>query len=248
MPGLNMNYTLIFANLGLITTIMRDYKLEAAKASLDFIKKGQTIGLGAGSTVASLVNLVAEDLDLVQSLTFVSSSFKTRAYLQEKGLRIQASAYVESLDVYFDGCDQFDQDLNALKSGGGIHTSEKILASMANDFILIGDSSKSVVALDNQFPLVVEILHEALPLVLRRVKQAFPHSELTLRMSTQKDGAVLSENGNLLADIYFNELPPLDFLNVTIKMIPGIVEHSLFYQLATKAIVAGENGITMLTK
>jgi ribose 5-phosphate isomerase A len=241
-----MNYTLIFANLGLKLYHMRDYKLEAAKASLDFIKEGQTIGLGAGSTIANLVNLIAGDRSLAHSLTFVSSSFKTRAYLYEKGLRIQSSAYVEGLDTYFDGCDQFDRNLNALKSGGGIHTSEKILASMAREFILIGDASKSVVALDNSYPLVVEILPEALPLVLNRVKVAFPGSSVKLRMSSQKDGAVLSENGNLLADIHFEELPLLEVLNTTIKMIPGVVEHSLFYQLATKAIVADENGISML--
>lgn len=119
---------------------------------------------------------------------------------------------------------------------------------MADEFILIGDASKSAVALDNSYPLVVEILPEALPLVLKRVAAAFPDSKTTLRMSSQKDGAVLSENGNLLADIHLAQLPALDMLNVTIKMIPGIVEHSLFYQLATKAIVAGENGITVLTK
>lgn len=243
-----MNYTLKFANLGLKLNHMRDYKMEAAQASLNFIKEGQIIGLGAGSTIANLVNLLAENPPLAQSLTFVSSSFKTRAFLHEKGLRIQSSAYIDRLDIYFDGCDQFDKDLNALKSGGGIHTSEKILAAMADAFILIGDASKSAVALDNSYPLVVEILPEALPLVLKRVAAAFPVSKTTLRMSSQKDGAVLSENGNLLADILFAQLPALDMLNVTIKMIPGIVEHSLFYQLATKAIVAGENGITVLTK
>jgi ribose 5-phosphate isomerase A len=227
---------------------MRDYKLEAAKASLNFIKEGQVIGLGAGSTIANLVNLIAENSGLAQSLTFVSSSFKTRAYLYEKGMKIQSSAYIEGLDIYFDGCDQFDQDLNALKSGGGIHTSEKILASMAAEFILIGDASKSVQKLDNTYPLVIEILPEALPLVLNRIEKASAGAKVTLRMSTQKDGAVLSENGNLLADIYFAQLPPLEMLNVTIKMIPGVVEHSLFYQLATKAIVAGDNGINILTK
>lgn len=227
---------------------MRDYKLEAAQASLNFIRVGQTIGLGAGSTIANLVNLITEDRALAQSLTFVSSSFKTRAYLHERGLKMQATAYIEGLDIYFDGCDQFDRDLNALKSGGGIHTSEKILASMANEFILIGDASKSAITLDNSFPLVVEILPEALPLVLKRVGGAFPESKITIRMSNQKDGAVLSENGNLLADIRFAELPPLEMLNISIKMIPGLVEHSLFYQLATKAIVAGQNGITVLDK
>ena len=226
---------------------MADYKMEAAKASLNFIKNGQVIGLGAGSTITNLVDLLSADKELIWSLTFVSSSFKTRAYLIEKGLNVKLSGMVGKIDIYFDGCDQFDIQLNALKSGGGIHTSEKILASMAREFILIGDESKLTTKLDVTFPLVIELLAEALPVVFNTIKLKYPDAVIQLRMSTQKDGAVISENGNLLADIRFTELPELGELNASIKMIPGVVDHSLFYQLASKAIIAGENGVRILT-
>jgi len=225
---------------------MRDYKMEAAVAALDFIKEGQTIGLGAGTTIFHLTDLIGSDHVLAHTLTFVSSSFKTRNYLLKKGLKIQSSAFTENLDIYFDGCDQFDKALNALKSGGGIHTSEKVLASMATEFILIGDEGKSVAMLDHTYPLVIEILPEALPLVLSKIAFLYPESNVKLRMSSEKDGALISENGNFLADIQFSVLPPLAEVNVRIKMIPGIVEHSLFYGLATKAVIAGEQGITIM--
>ncbi|QNK63780.1 ribose 5-phosphate isomerase A [Pedobacter sp. PAMC26386] len=225
---------------------MIDYKMEAAKASLNFIKAGQTIGLGAGSTIVHLMNLISENVVLAASLTFVSSSFKTRAYLLEKGLNVKFSNLIAELDTYFDGCDQFDSGLNALKSGGGIHTSEKILASMAAEFILMGDESKMVSKLDHTYPLVVEILQEALPAVLHQLKSTYPDAVVKLRLSNQKDGALISDNGNLLADIYFTELPELQELNVAVKMIPGIVDHSLFFGMATKAVIAGEKGIKIL--
>lgn len=225
---------------------MNDYKMQAAKASLKFIKTGQTIGLGAGTTIFHLVDLISQDELLAVSLTIVSSSFKTRTYLSEKGLNVGFSDLTANLDSYFDGCDQFDRELNALKSGGGIHTNEKILASMATEFILIGDEGKMVSALDHRHPLVIEILPEALSVVLRKIKLTYPGAEVTLRMSNQKDGAVISDNGNLLADIHFSELPELKELNIFIKMIPGIVEHSLFYRLATRAVIAGENGIRVI--
>jgi len=225
---------------------MRDYKMEAALAAVEFIKENQTIGLGAGTTIFHLTDLLCSNPGLAKTLTFVSSSFKTRNYLYKKGLKIQSSAFTENLDIYFDGCDQFDKALNALKSGGGIHTSEKVLASMATEFILIGDDGKSVAALDHTYPLVIEILPEALPLVLSKIAFLYPESNVTLRMSSEKDGALISDNGNLLADIKFPVLPPLAELNVSIKMIPGIVEHSLFYGLATKAVIAGKQGITMM--
>lgn len=226
---------------------MSDYKMEAAKASLKFIKNNQVIGLGGGSTIIKLADLIHADENLdLSSLTFVSSSFKTRAYLVEKGLNVKLSSMVSKVDVYFDGCDQLDEQLNALKSGGGIHTSEKILASMAEEFILIGDESKIKPKLDTTYPLVVELLQEALPLVFNTIKLKYPDSVTELRMAGQKDGAVISDNGNLLAEIRFIELPELKELNTFVKLIPGVADHSLFYQLASKAVIAGAQGVEVL--
>nr|WP_294897918.1 ribose 5-phosphate isomerase A [uncultured Pedobacter sp.] len=223
---------------------MEDYKLEAAKASLDFISVGQKIGFGAGSSIFHLIDIITKDKVLAQSLSCVSSSFKTRQYLYEKGLKL--SSNTEGLAIYFDGCDQFDVELNAFKSGGGIHTSEKIMASSAKEFILVGDESKFVEKLNNTYPLVVEILPEALPLVLKKIQSNSPESVVTLRMANQKDGAVITENGNLLAEIRFPTIPDLAELNIRIKMIPGTVEHSLFYRMATKAVIAGKLGVRII--
>jgi len=225
---------------------MADYKKEAAKAALGLIKQGHTIGLGAGSTVAHLIDLVKQNRNLVETVTFVSSSFKTNNYLVESGLNVQSPLLINKLDVYFDGCDQFDSQLNALKSGGGIHTAEKILAAMAKEFILMGDEGKSVPKLNAVYPLVIEILPLALQMVKDRLDKEFPDAEVKLRMSNQKDGALISENGNFLADIYFAELPDLQDLNSRVKMMPGIVEHSLFYKMAAKAIIAGETGVKII--
>ncbi len=110
----------------------------------------------------------------------------------------------------------------------------------------MGDEEKSVPKLNAVYPLVIEILPLALQLVLARLAAEFPAAEVKLRMSNQKDGALISENGNFLADIHFAELPDLQDLNIRVKMIPGIVEHSLFYKMADKAIIAGENGVRII--
>ncbi len=226
---------------------MNDLKLEAAKAALKLIKPGQTIGLGAGSTIANMVALIAADDELAASVTFTSSSFKTTGLLLANNLNVTAPAYLKQLDIYFDGCDQFDKQLNALKSGGGIHTTEKVLASMADEFILIGDAGKYADKLDTTYPLVIEILPAALQIVLKRLASEFPGASITLRTGAQKDGAAISDNGNMLADVRFTQLLPLDELNIKVKMIPGVVEHSLFYGMTTKAIIAGEDGIRGIT-
>lgn len=225
---------------------MADLKLAAAEAALKYINSGQTIGLGAGSTVAHLIDLVCQKPVLASTVTFISSSFKTNNYLLENGLNVQSAAFVSQLDIYFDGCDQFDAKLNALKSGGGIHTTEKILASMAAEFILMGDESKYAEQLSTAYPLVIEILPLALPAVIRRLATDLPGAEIRQRMSSQKDGALISENGNYLADVYLAAIGDPQELNVKVKMIPGIVEHSLFCGMASKAIIAGEHGIREL--
>lgn len=248
MVEVNTNYPIIvFLSWFLIPYYtMIDLKLEAAKAALKFIKPGQTIGVGAGSTIAHLVSLIAADDELATTVTFTSSSFKTTALLAKNGFKVAVPALLSALDIYFDGCDQFDTNLNALKSGGGIHTTEKILASIANEFILIGDAGKYVDELTNTYPLVIEILPAALQIVLKRLAINFPGAKTIQRMSDKKDGALISDNGNMLADVFFAELLPLDELNIKVKMIPGVVEHSLFYGMATKAIIAGEDGIRVI--
>jgi len=65
---------------------------------------------------------------------------------------------VENLDLYFDGCDQVDEDFNALKSGGVIYLNEKICASMANEFILLVDHNKYVSKFDTTVPLCIEVI------------------------------------------------------------------------------------------
>lgn len=227
----------------LYLSAMTDYKLEAAKAALTLITPNQIIGLGAGSTIAHLVNMLARDRKLAASLIFTSSSFKTTQLLSKHELHIQSPALLNKLDIYFDGCDQFDSELNALKSGGGIHTTEKVLALMAQEFILLGDEGKFSAQLNATYPLVIEILPQALQIVLANLAALFPQATLTQRMSTQKDGALISDNGNMLMDVQFTELPEPAKLNALVKMIPGVVEHSLFYQMAGRAIIAGENGI-----
>lgn len=227
---------------------MEDLKQVAAKAALDFIQPGNTVGLGAGATIAHLVNYLKDEEKLLNSITTVTSSFNTHQLLLEKGFRVKHISAVSQLDIYFDGCDQFDHQLNALKSGGGIHTREKLLAAMANKFILVGDGAKYVVQLHTTFPVVIEVIPEAVPFVMSQVKKLFSTANPVIRLGVKKDGAVITENGNLLIDIWFLSFPLLDSLNQRLKEIPGILETSFFYNMAHAAIIAGKKGVEIIRK
>jgi ribose 5-phosphate isomerase A len=222
---------------------MIDHKWEAAKAAMAMISTGQTVGLGGGKTIAYLAEMLAEEAAMLKSLTVTSSSFDTTVLLHEKGFRLVAPSLISKLDLYFDGCDVFDGQLNALKSGGGIHVMEKLLAAAADKFVLLGDAGKFQTALNPKYPLAIEFLPQALGVVRRKIDLLYPGTRFIQRMSSEKTGAVISDNGNMLADVHFDVFPDLEELDVRIKMIPGIVGHSLFYRMAHQAVISGDNGV-----
>jgi ribose 5-phosphate isomerase A len=225
-----------------------DYKMEAAREALKLIRSGSTIGFGAGSTMANLIGLIKADEALAPSLITLSSSFTTRRLLEKEGFAVREMGWADRVDLYFDGCDQFDRRLSALKSGGGVHTSEKVLASMADEFIIVGDAAKRVERLESTYPLVLEVIPEALAYVSDRVKRFFNPVKSELRLSNKKDGAVITERGNFLIDCWFDPFPEPAVINDRMAGIPGVLEHSLFYNLAQRAIVAGPDGIQYFTR
>ncbi|HEX8357187.1 MAG TPA: ribose 5-phosphate isomerase A, partial [Segetibacter sp.] len=181
-------------------------------------------------------------------LHFVTSSFSTFQLLLEKRLPVQPVAAFTTIDIYFDGCDQIDKNLNVLKSGGGIHTQEKLVASMAKEFIILGDEAKFVKSLSTRFPVVIEFLPQSFRYVPDQVQRVFPGTKTTCRTGDKKDGMVTTENGNYLLDVWFDEFPELSTINPQLKNITGVVETSLFYGMADKAIIAGKDGVKSLER
>ena len=213
-------------------------KLEIARTVVSCINNHDMVGLGASGCMSYIADFLVEKISNGMQVKLVTASFVTRQLLLQRGLAVQSIADVENLNIYIDGCDQFDSQLNALKSGGGIHTREKLLASMASLFILIGDDSKYTESLDDKFPLVVEVLPEAWRYVPRKIQASFPGVKTAFRENDKKEWMVVTDHGNYLLDLWFPEWPNLQQTNQTLKNITGVVETSLFTNLAHKAIIA----------
>lgn len=223
-----------------------DLKEAAAKEAVKLVKNNMVIGLGAGSTMAHMARYLKAAAGQGLNIKLVSSSFITRELLKEYQFDLLDIASVSTIDCYFDGCDQVDENLNALKSGGGIHTREKLLASMAREFIIVGDKAKYVTSFDNSYAIVIELLPESLAYVKSQLQLGFSNAFCSLRMSDKKDGPVITENGNYLLDVRFTSWPVLELLNTALKMTTGVIDTSLFFNLANKAILAGTDGIITL--
>lgn len=220
---------------GILKKVMIMKKKCALYAS-KLVKDGMVVGLGGGSTISYLIDYVKD-----KDIKVVSPSSKTVLLAQQAGLTVLNTQYVDHVDIAFDGCDEVDSHLNALKSGGGIHTQEKIIASMADEYIVLVDESKFHETLTFQVPVVVEVLPKAYSIVKKKLEEL--NGIVEWRSASNKDGFLMSDEGNILLDVYFDGVQDIRLLNQTLLMMPGVVDTSLFVDILTGMILVNDKGI-----
>lgn len=220
---------------GILKKVMIMKKKCALYAS-KLVKDGMVVGLGGGSTISYLIDYVKD-----KDIKVVSPSSKTVLLAQMMGLTVLNTQYVDHVDIAFDGCDEVDSHLNALKSGGGIHTQEKIIASMAGEYIVLVDESKFHETLAFKVPVVVEVLPKAYSVVKKKLEKL--NGNVELRTASNKDGFLMSDEGNILLDVYFDGVQDIRLLNQTLLMMPGVVDTSLFVDILTGMILVNDKGV-----
>ncbi len=220
---------------GILKKVMIMKKKCALYAS-KLVKDGMVVGLGGGSTISYLIDYVKD-----KDIKVVSHSSKTVLLAQKMGLTVLNTQYVDHVDIAFDGCDEVDSHLNALKSGGGIHTQEKIIASMADEYIVLVDESKFHETLAFKVPVVVEVLPKAYSVVKKKLEKL--NGNVELRTASNKDGFLMSDEGNILLDVYFDGVQDIRLLNQTLLMMPGVVDTSLFVDILTGMILVNDKGV-----
>ena len=207
-------------------------KQAAAKAALKHLPKGGILGVGTGSTVNFLIDLLPE----LQLEAAVASSEATAERLKKLGIEVVDMNSVGSLDAYVDGADEIDRHMHMIKGGGAALNREKIVASIARKFICIVDDSKWVEQLGREFPLPIEVIPMARSAVARKI--------VALGGDPAYREGVVTDNGNVILDVYnLNILNALE-LEKTLNDIPGVVTNGIFaINKADIAIVATNNGI-----
>ncbi len=219
-------------------------KKNCAREALKCIKNDSIVGLGGGSTISYLMQYIKESKDV--NIKVVTPSFKTKMLCIENGIEVLHTCSVDRIDIAFDGCDQVDKELNALKSGGGIHTKEKLIAAMSDDYILLVDDSKFVDTLTFKYPVVLEILKDSLKYVIKKVVEL--GGEPYIRKSGAKDGPTVSDGGNLLLDVNFKNVIDIKTLERNLTSINGVIDTSLFVGVVTKVLISSKNGINIISK
>ncbi len=211
-------------------------KRNAASASLEFIEPGTVLGVGTGSTVNELIELLPGVRDRIDRC--VSSSKATTQLLQQHGFEVATLNEVGEVDLYIDGADEATKRLHLMKGGGGALTREKVLAGAARRFVCIVDDSKFVGIL-GAFPLPVEVLPMAQAFVARRF--------VKLRAQPVWREGFVTDNGNHILDVHdLNISNPLE-MKSRLNQIPGILTVGIFAQRAADVLlIADDTGVREL--
>lgn len=220
-------------------------KLLVGKRAVEFVKDGMAVGLGTGSTATLFIRelgkrVKAEGL----KIRCVASSEASHQLGLSLGMDVVTLNELPELDVYIDGADEVGPGLALIKGGGGALLREKIVASAAQRFIVVVDESKVVEHL-GKFPLPVEVVKMALPIVQPRLEELGLHPRQ--RQANDGRGPYLTDEGNYILDCACGEIEDPEVLAAEIRGIVGVVEHGLFLGMASLALVAGEGGVVEKT-
>mgnify|MGYP001079590801 CR=1 FL=1 len=222
-------------------------KREAALRAVKQIKDGFVIGLGSGSTAAYAIRELGrrvseEELDVLG----VPTSYQAMKLAVECRIPLTNLDEYPQLDMAIDGADQINYDLDLIKGHGGAMTREKIVDSSAKQFIVVADETKLVQKLGTKRPIPVEVLPFAASSVMRKIREI--GGELTTRQGSGKIGPVITDNGNFIFDLNFGVIDDPLKLELSLKMIPGIIETGLFIGMANLVYLGCKTGDVKVLK
>ena len=216
-------------------------KWRAAERAIEFVKDGQIVGLGTGSTTRFAIKGLACRVAGGLKITGVPTSVESERLARSLGIALADLNDVESIDVTINGADSVDPRFNMIKGGGGALTREKLVAIASKKRIIIIDDSKLVDRLGVTWAVPVEVLPFAWRLTQRRLSKL--GCEPLVR---QKDGRPFeTDNGNYILDCKFEAIADPESLEPQIKLLPGVVENGLFIGIADVLVIGFQDHVEL---
>jgi ribose 5-phosphate isomerase A len=216
-------------------------KEAAARASLRFIKDGQVVGLGSGSTASHFIRLLGERVRNGLRIRGIPTSVRSKELALGLGIPLTTLDECLEIAVTVDGADEVDPQLRLIKGGGGALLREKIVASATRQLVIVADATKQVPVL-GKFPLPVEVIQFAQTLVAKRISALGAQ----VRLRTENGKPYVTDENNHILDCHFGAIPDADRLARQLSDMPGVVEHGLFIGMASTVLFAKGSEIVEL--
>lgn len=223
-------------------------KRRAAERAVKHVLDDMVLGLGSGTTAAEAIRIIGEKIrdGKIAGIKGVPTSYQAIQEAVKARLPLTTLDEHPVLDFGFDGADQIDCDLNAIKGHGGALLREKIVASCCEEYILIMDETKKSKKLGLNQPVYLEVHPIAVkPVTIKLEKMG---AEAVVRQSNNKVGPVVTDNGNHLIEASFGPIDDPRELNVKLHSVQGVLETGLFIDYATTAYIGTKNSTLKLTK
>lgn len=214
-------------------------KRLAAEAAIEYIRDGDIVGLGTGSTARYVVLGLGERVKRGLKIQGVPTSQETAELAKRVGIPLLESENTWDIAVAIDGADQVDPQLNLIKGGGGALLKEKIVAAAASKVIIVADHTKRVPALGHPFPLPVEVAPFGWGSTRRQIEKL--GFKAVIR---ERNGQYFkTEGGHYILDLHVDRIDDPASLEIQLNLIPGIVETGLFVGRTDILIVGTPHGI-----
>ena len=205
-----------------------EQKNKAAQAALPYVLDGMVLGIGTGSTVNCLIDMLPTIRNKIGAL--VSSSATTTERLEKLGFEVSLLNSVGAVDLYLDGADEATKHFHLIKGGGGALTREKILAAASRKFVCMIDQSK-LVGMLGTFPLPIEVIPMAQSYVARQL--------IKMRGQPIWRESFVTDNGNHILDVHNLAISnPLE-MEDRINQLAGVVSVGIFARRPADVLLIG---------
>lgn len=213
-----------------------------AAATADLVRPGMIVGLGSGSTADAVTRELGRRVAAGLLFSGVPTSHRTESLARELGISLTSLDEHEQLDFGFDGVDELDPALNAIKGKGGAMLREKLVALACLDYVFVATTEKSVAALGERAPLPVEIVRFGWQQTTSRLHQLGVAPALRYTVGRDSPTPFVTDNGGLVLDCETGPIADPMHLASAIKGIAGVVDHGLFLGVARGALQVDPEG------
>lgn len=215
-----------------------EIKKKLGKYAADLVPANTTIGMGTGSTVFWLIQELAIRVRDGFFVKIVPTSSQTKKLAAEAGIGSAELNDVDLLPLTIDGADEIDDHFQLIKGGGGALLQEKMVAAASKKLVIMADESKMVKQL-GQFPLPVEVITTGWKQVEKKILAAGCGKVALRKVNSQP---FVTDNGHYIIDCHFEKIDDASALNISLHLLPGVVETGLFIDMASSVIIGRADG------